>query len=449
MNTTSNQCKVLVLILFLLSIALPSMIRAESEILSLAGFDKSRIEAMFPIQNEDSISEIVKLVDRMNRLQPETLKKDLKQESTKLEPGDITSFDGRIEKVQRIPIPAKLAEFIEIRELKQLTLAVSEVERESVIVIVADLAKDAQAGDRVSGFGVTLQGNASEDVPVSAIAAARIQWFPAAPTSVGWKLLADQDVNLADIAGVASRNRQPLTSADTELFYAMLAASDELRRKPNSDVPAPMPIEPVDLLKDPKPYTCQWIRMNAEVVQLTRIAVNEPHRQNQLGSDHYFQIDAMGDLGKVKVKIDPAEGSGGEPAIFQNRYPISIVCKTLPEFLQNKLAERGETDAIVADVVVLVEVDAFFFRLWSYPTEYMRQFGGGDQFGPLLIASDMKSLEGIEPVPESRWIGWAAGIAMGIFIFGMALWSFFNGQRDREVQKQRKQREADQIEFPQ
>ena len=42
--------------------------------------------------------------------------------------------------------------------------------------------------------------------------------------------------------------------------------------------------------------------MEVDGVQITKIAVSSAKRQAQLGSDHYYQIDAIGDLGEVVVK---------------------------------------------------------------------------------------------------------------------------------------------------
>ncbi|EMI19127.1 hypothetical protein, membrane [Rhodopirellula maiorica SM1] len=169
-----------------------------------------------------------------------------------------------------------------------------------------------------------------------------------------------------------------------------------------------------------------------------------------MGADHYYQVDAMGDLGNVKVQIDSGRDATEDGPVFQNRYPISLVYKTLPTFLQNKLRDQGKSEAIVADLTVLVATDAFFFRLWSYPTAYMQRFGGGDQFGPLLIGADMINRESTEADPVGVGIfGWFAAVAVGVGMLAILVWNIVIARRDRQVQRRRKEREADELRFPQ
>ena len=111
--------------------------------------------------------------------------------------------------------------------------------------------------------------------------------------------------------------------------------------------------------------------MDLETVQVTRISVTEPHRQTQLGSDHYYQIDAVGDLGNVVIKIERPAGDEGPAATFENRYPVSVVVRELPDFLSQRIRVQEGGDAIVSQIKVLVGVDAFFYRLWSYSTVFM------------------------------------------------------------------------------
>ncbi len=79
------------------------------------------------------------------------------------------------------------------------------------------------------------------------------------------------------------------------------------RSAQRDELPQPQAVEPVTLLSEPDGLVGQWLRMDLETVQVTRIAVTEPHRQAQLGSDHYYQIDAVGDLKNVVVKIERPE----------------------------------------------------------------------------------------------------------------------------------------------
>ncbi len=132
----------------------------------------------------------------------------------------------------------------------------------------------------------------------------------------------------------------------------------------------------------------QWVHMDLESVQITRITLTDSRRQEQIGSDHYFQIDAVGDLGGVVIKIENADKSI-PPATFQGRYPVSIVTKELPDFLRSQIRNQSGGGAVVASVRQKFGMDGFFYRLWGYESDFMAQQGGGQQFGPLLIVSEI------------------------------------------------------------
>ncbi|WP_372725470.1 hypothetical protein [Novipirellula sp.] len=438
----------------------PRSLDAQSELLQAAGFDSPRIEQLYPADDDESIGELAKLIYRINRLSRSSIEKSLSTEiSSSLRGpavglGQVVAVEGAVVKVQSLKVPARLVEFLEMRQLDLVTVETGKQdERSAVEVITSGLPAAVRSGDRIAGLGVVIDAkpdSGGDGNVADAIAALPLQWFPANPEKVGWQLLAKQGVSLGELSGVASRNRQPLSSDDTELFYSMLAAADRIAKLPAAERVAAKPVEPIALLKTPEAFTAEWLRMEVEVVQVTRISVTEPARIKQLGADHYYQVDAMGDLGNVKVQIDSGTDAAGDSPLFQNRYPISLVFKTLPAFLQNKLRAEGKAEAIVADLTVLVAADAFFFRLWSYPTAYMQRFGGGNQFGPLLIGADMINREPTEADPVGVSIfGWIAAVAVGVGMLAILVWNVVTGRRDREVQRQRKDREADELRLPQ
>ncbi|WP_442507224.1 hypothetical protein SH528x_006130 [Novipirellula sp. SH528] len=439
--------------------AFQTPLNAEESLLQLAGFDTPRIEQLYPADDDESIGELAKLVYRINRLNRSSIENSLSAELSgslsgpAVELGQVVAVEGVVAKVQSLKVPARLVEFLEMRQLDTVTVEIGEQDdKRAIEVITSGFPPTARSGDRIRGLGVVIETRPSSEGDskvVDAIAALPLQWFPAKPDKVGWQLLANQGVSLGELSGVASRNRQPLSSEDTELFYSMLAAADRIAELPTSQRSAPLDVKPIELLKTPESFTAQWVRMQVEVVQVTRISVTEPARIKQLGADHYYQVDAMGDLGNVKVQIDSGVDAAGDGPVFQNRYPISLVYKTLPAFLQDKLEADGKLDAVVADLTILVSADAFFFRLWSYPTAYMERFGGADQFGPLLIGADMVNREQTEADPVGVNIfGWIAAVAVGVGMLGILVWNFVIGRQDREVRRQRNAREAEELKLP-
>ena len=186
----------------------------------------------------------------------------------------------------------------------------------------------------------------------------------------------------------------------------------------------------------------QWVRMEVEGVQITRIAVTRSDRQTQLDSDHYYQIDAIGDLGDVTIKMEPREGE--PPVVFKTRYPISIAIKDLPDFLQSKSANSSNADEkIVRPFRGRLAMEGFFFRLWAYESEFMQQRGGSEQFGPLLIAVNLKDLEPatVNQIGVEK-IGSLAAMAILAGILGIWIWQRKTTRSDQRVRQKRGEQQA-------
>ncbi|MDE0863592.1 MAG: hypothetical protein OSA98_07370 [Rubripirellula sp.] len=425
----------------------------ESVIPLLSGFTADRIAATYPPTDEESLSELAKLIYRLRSVNPAELQERASRKSSvpteadsaTIAIGDAVEVDGVIEGLQILPIPKKLVEFLEFTKLQ--VLAVREQNGRQTRVITLPLPADVQVGDRVKGVGVAMQLDSDADSNtnhVTAIACIRLRWFPESSSIIGWQLLRNAGVDISLLSNLGSRNRRPLMSEDGDAFYAMMAAAAELKSK--TQTPKPTSIEPVTLLQGSADLAGQWINMDLETVLVTRIAVTEPQRQTQLGSDHYYQIDAVGDLGKIVVQIERADGNDGPPATFNNRYPVSLVIRELPVFLEKTIRVQEGGDAIVSEVKMMIQVDGFFFRLWSYDTDFMAQHGGGEQFGPLLIAAEIRNVEPDSNDPTGvNLIGSIAAVSVIFGILGIWTWQRRTETRDRAVRQRKKEKEAESL----
>ncbi len=410
---------------------------ADSAISLLSGFDAARIEAAYPAVDDDSAGELAKLVYRLQNVDTEALRSRVGNATNEL--GDAILVAGKIQNIMALKVPDRLVEFLELSRLQLLDV---DTDQGPVQVVTTALPPDAKPGDGVSGVGVLI-----EDASVTAIATARLRWFPESPESDGWKLLSESGLDVSLLADAGSRNRKPLMAEDGEAFYSLLAAAAKVA--PRDKLPEPQTVEPVKLLSEPDGLVGQWLRMDLETVQVTRIAVTEPHRQTQLGSDHYYQIDAVGDLNNVVVKIQRPEGNVGPPILFENRYPVSVVVRDLPEFLKQQIRIQEQGDAVLSEIKVLIQADVFFYRLWSYSTDFMSRQGGGDQFGPLLVAARIHNQQPTSADPAGvSVIGWIAAIGVVSAIFAAWLWNRWTSGHDAEVRRKRKERESEQLEIP-
>ncbi len=414
---------------------------ADSALPLLSGFDVERVEAIFPADADDQIGELAKLIYRLRQVSPESLESRVDSDA-KPQLGDAVRFSGVVQSIRSMEVPAKLAEFLEFEQLSLLTVVADD--RETAVVTLSVDPK-IEAGDRVAGTGVAIERSSQQLVP-SAIAVTKLRWFPEQVPNAGWQMLRDAGVDVSLIAGLTTRNRRPLVDADGDAFYAMLAAAASLSNR--EDLTDPVSVRPVDMLQDPEDLSGQWIEIDLETVQITRVSVTEPYRQNEIGSDHYYQVDAVGDLGNVVIKIEPSDPAG-QPALFQGRYPVSMVTPTLPEFLQRQVVAKSGNDAVVTQLHTKIAAQAFFYRLWSYQSEFMNHHGSGSQLGPLLVAVSISDREPARTdVPGVGVIGTIAAVAVIAAIIVTFLWHRKTAAADRAARVERQQRESQRVDFP-
>lgn len=429
----------------------------ESVIPLLSGFDRERVAATYPPTNEKTLGEVAKLLYRLRAVDPKKLQELAKANGNALEPGisppisigDAFELTGTIKSMQLVPIPKKLVEFLEFKQIHVLTMQTAD--GQDIKVISFPLPDGVQVGDRIEGAGVVLQVKQSSektDLIPSAILCNRLRWLPTSSPITGWQLLRNEGVDISLLADLGTRNRQALLAEDGDAFYSMMAAASDLQRN-RKDIPTPTEIAPVALLQGSSELAGQWIRMNLETVLITRISVTEPERQAELGSDHYYQIDAVGDLGNVVVQIERAAGDTGPPASFNNRYPVSVVTKSLPVFLEQQIQRQEGGNSVISELKTMVQIDGFFFRLWSYETDFMTQHGGGDQFGPLVIAATIRNKQPDSGDPTGvNLIGSAAACAVILGILGVWAWQRKTDSRDRAVRERKKEKEAESLRIP-
>ena len=423
----------------------------------LSGFDQERVAATYPPTDDKTLGELAKLLYRLRSVDPTKLQSMASQNANESESGtarsisvgDAALLTGTIKSLQLVPIPKELTEFLEFKQLHVLTVQIKD--GKAIKVITFPLPKSAKAGDRVEGAGVVLQvkqspNNASSIT--SAILCKRVRWLPKVSPITGWQLLRDQGVDISLLADLGTRNRQKLLSEDGDAFYAMMAAASDLEQSKHA-VPEPRKIAPVALLQGSSELTGQWIQMNLETVLVTRISVMEPRRQAELGSDHYYQIDAVGDLGNVIVQIERSADAPGPPATFNHRYPVSVVTRSLPIFLEKQIQQQEGGDAVISELKTQIQIDGFFFRLWSYETDFMAQHGGGDQFGPLVIAASIRNKQPDSTDPTGvNLIGSVAACAVILGIFVIWAWQRRTDSLDRAVRDRKKEKEAESLRIP-
>jgi hypothetical protein len=438
--------------------------RGETAVQLLSGFDVDRIEAAYPPSDSKTFGELAKMVYRMNTISRKAVLGTVSRKAVlgtvtddaeSLRLGDGISVQGTIVSLRTLKVPESLVEFLEIEVFQDIVLKLDQVPKldqgasETIHVIAGRLPREAGEGDRIEATGILIE----EDTDEPAMVSTPLKWYPKTPTSPGWRLLSGAGVDVSELARVADRNKKPLTAEDNDAFYQLLAVSKDIGRSPAAAQAEPNWIEPIDLLTQPQEHTGDWVRMRLNIVRVTQVAVTDIQRQKEIGSDHYFQIDANGDLGGTVIRVPRPEASEGDdvgdPILFDGTYPVSLAMTELPGFLRDAIRQQEGADAVTAMISRPVQMEGFFFRLWSYSSDFMQRRGGGDQVGPLLIVAKMTDRRSVGPSGLGAEVfGYIAAIGIVGGLLLVMIWSRFVNREDKEVRQIRKDRESQRIELP-
>ena len=427
----------------------------------IPGFDASRLRAMLTtlpgaeVSNDFSADELARLLDRLGRLTPGTLEACLSESATagqlapavEMRTGDVVRVGGTVVGIGRSAVTPSLAEMLTVPAVWACQVR-SDEGRLATLYVPPVPRAEFRAGDRLEATGVSIGTvTAPDGGEVTHMVAARPEWIPARMPDIGWAMLSSAGLNLAGLMEAADRDRQRLGAEDGDTFYGMLAAARRVTDA-GADLPQPTIVQPLDLLGDPHAFTGHWLRIPVEIIRVTRVSLQEqPRRAERIGGDHYFQIDAIGDLGNVELQI-PAADEGEEPVRFRNRYPVTVVATELPPGLREAMDRAGGPGAYVARVSLPTEVDGFFFRLWSYESDLMSR-RGGDQFGPLIVAGRLRVLSppGEDPAGVNR-IGWAAAAVVLGALAATVVAAWVTQRRDERIRRQRRLGESDRLKLP-
>lgn len=323
---------------------------------------------------------------------------------------------GRAGFVTAVPLPAGQAELAGRKELDVVRIVTAAG---TTVDVIADHVPRAWPRGRPIDEPATTVGLplAKDGGPASApatgprllVAAARVAWQPATPLGgLG------MDYGLFD----SVEDGQKLVAGDTEAFYATLAAAGRIE-------PAETPTGPVDdvvPLIDPgqrwiESHRGEMVTIEGVARRATRIAVDDPRRRQQLGTDHYWELFVFVPTPLIKVNER-----------LQQDYPIVCCMRSLPPGMPTgqRIGER-------------VRVSGFAFKRYGYPLQDLRITSSqGDEVQKdqrretaLIIGRQPAWLPAPNPASATNMLGWAfLGLAA---IVGLALafaaWSFSRDSR--------------------
>ncbi|MFM9196882.1 MAG: hypothetical protein ACKOWG_14290 [Planctomycetia bacterium] len=283
---------------------------------------------------------------------------------------------------------------------------------EAAAAVGLPLAEGATAAALAPGYGL---GDGPAGPPALLLAARSVAWYP--PTPLGGL---GMDYGLFDFVV----DGQKLAVGDTEAFYAALSAAG--RAAPASGDESGQPGDIVPLINPAsgwfaehrgEPFTIEGVARRA-----TRIEVDDPWRQKQLGADHYWELFVF-----VRTPLLEVHGR------LQEDYPVVCCVRTLPAGMPTgqRISER-------------VRVSGFAFKRYRYPLPDVKisssqgdeQQKGLSQETALLIGSRATWRPAPSPAAEVNTLGWiflAMAAVVGAALV-LAAWSFTRDSRRRDRQ---------------
>ncbi len=193
---------------------------------------------------------------------------------------------------------------------------------------------------------------------------------------------------------------KPLSLKEIEPYFALMELAKRtpyLATKPSTE-PASSEGSIVDLIEafrqkkaNVRP-AIERMSMNMRIVRVSRVHVEDSDQTAILGSDRYFQIDAMADIGNRTYEIKADK----DPIVYHKEYPVTCVAIDVPSWLMGveRIAERdsGLNTEHVWYPRMKATASGWFYRFWSYKTHEISQSLGANnkQIGPLIVLDSIR-----------------------------------------------------------
>jgi hypothetical protein len=376
----------------------PEAKQPDAELLALYGMDATRLAEFHdgrPLA-EDEQDPLLRMLVAVRRFTLGDLHEwqhfGLPDEAVLKETGDyrgrIYRFQGRVKRVQRIPLPAELADRFQLQRYYRCELVADATPKSAgrpVVVFALHVPLAWQPGapldKRAAAVGFLIKRAAAAQPAAAAtpvFAAGRVEYFP-------YDLLGNlgMDVGLLDDV----QDRKPIESSDRACFYALLAAVK--RSQPGAllrQAAAHDPIAP--LFNEPTDQRGRLVGITGTAIRAIPIAVEDPEMLAVFGIERYYEVEV--------VNAD----SQGNALVF-------CVLELPPGM------PTGER------IAVDVRAAGFYFKSWAYHPHPLANKGlpAGEvkfRLSPLIIGRELALLP--KPAAGSSLIN---GISIGLLVAAM------------------------------
>jgi hypothetical protein len=316
---------------------------------------------------------------------------------------------------------------------KAVFIEVSAREKESASSADANPAIDntqASILPQVTGITTEVQWSFGEEKSISAL-------IPELPAD--WKRLLLYGSDLTWIDKAQQRQNANLSYEDRESFYSLLRIANEVLQDRNSSTLGPATwskLPETELLtKSQSNWIGKGIEVKGRIARITRVRIDNADSQKLAGAKFYYELDGFVRIeGKriavaaPKIKDASDEKVRTEELIYENEFPMTVVSLRLPDFLMSGAIDRDGVEHQSWEPKRWVDVRGFYFRNWSYRSEFVSgQSSRERQMAPLIVASELQPTEFDFPAitSPSQFLSWFVVLAiLGLsFICGRFLLS--------------------------
>jgi hypothetical protein len=312
----------------------------------------------------------------------------------------------------------------------------------------ADLIEFTESGELSKSQSITNQAAEGKEVsspPEKIGITNEIQWTsggernldsisPEIPSD--WKRLLLYGSDLTWIDKASMRQNLGLSFSDRDSFYSLLRIATQVAQDGNGS-----PLGPVNWAKLPETELltkaqATWIGRGIEVkgriARITRVSIDNADSQKLAGADCYYELDGFVRIeGKRIVVAAPKiaaqntkeltdEQVRTDELVYENEFPFTVVTLKLPEFLKAGLIDRDGVEHQSWELQRWVDVRGFYFRNWSYRSEFVSGKSSRErQMAPLIVASELLPTEFDFPIntSPSQYLSWGIVVAILFLTF--------------------------------
>jgi hypothetical protein len=234
--------------------------------------------------------------------------------------------------------------------------------------------------------------------------------------SAGWSALLRSHWDLAFCDAIELLHGQSLTSKDTRPFYTLLAASNEPQSQ-ETQARAYSVMEWIrrtesmkstkSLVREQQRSVAERIDARVQIRRIQRVDVRNAQSQAWLGSNHYYQLDGLADIGPSRIEVK--YGKDYEPIAYEREFPITLVATKLPAWLLSDPAtlisssdlsqetiDLDSASSIAWTTKIRVDVSGYAYRIWRFRTPQVSAVtqDTGYQQAPMLVVDRWNLPEG-------------------------------------------------------